>query len=197
LKRIIFFWITAPDEYWLLRGRNLFRQSVFLILSLTGFAGLYLANRNYARGVLLFCGVLFFYPLVYYVTHVEARYSHPLAPVMIILIVYAIREFYRFVPSHLLAVVGALNYQFHLESNPRVLFIRVFTSGTTESHNFEFNSGYREADSNCCQSGFHTNQIFRWDFSRVRLDRRCWQTAGATPNIVGSGSRFISFYFSR
>jgi hypothetical protein len=95
LKRIIFFWITAPDEYWLLRGRNLFRQSVFLILSLTGFAGLYLANRNYTRGVLLFCGVLFFYPLVYYVTHVEARYSHPLAPVMIILIVYAIREFYR------------------------------------------------------------------------------------------------------
>ncbi|HZR57462.1 MAG TPA: glycosyltransferase family 39 protein [Terriglobales bacterium] len=94
LERVLFFWITAPDEYWLLRGRNLFRQGVFLTLSLTGFAGLYLANKNRVRGILLFGGVLFFYPLVYYVTHVEARYSHPLAPVMIILIVYAISELY-------------------------------------------------------------------------------------------------------
>ena len=46
LKRGIFFWITAPDEYWLLRGRNLLRPSLFVALTLTGFAGLYLANRN-------------------------------------------------------------------------------------------------------------------------------------------------------
>jgi 4-amino-4-deoxy-L-arabinose transferase-like glycosyltransferase len=89
LKRALFFWITAPDEYWLWRGRNLFRQAVFLAVALSGFTGLYLAKKNRRRGVLLLGGVLFFYPLVYYMTHVESRYSHPLAPVMVMLIVYA------------------------------------------------------------------------------------------------------------
>jgi hypothetical protein len=95
LKRTLFFWITAPDEYWLLRGRNFYRSSLFLGITLTGFAGLYLANRSRLRGALLLGAVLFFYPLVYYFTHVESRYSHPLAPVMVMLITYAILKAYR------------------------------------------------------------------------------------------------------
>jgi hypothetical protein len=92
LKRTLFFWTTAPDEYWLLRGRNVYRTSLFLAITLTGFTGLYLANRNRLRGAPLLAGVLFFYPLVYYLTHVESRYSHPLAPVMVMLIMYAISQ---------------------------------------------------------------------------------------------------------
>ena len=95
LKRTLFFWITAPDEYWLLRGRNSYRPSLFLGITLTGFAGLYLANRDRLRGAPLLGGVLFFYPLVYYFTHVESRYSHPLAPVMVMLVMYAILKAYE------------------------------------------------------------------------------------------------------
>ncbi len=92
LKRAAFFWTTPPDEYFLWRGRNLLRESVFLMTAVLGFCGLYLANRNQLRGVLLFAGVLFFYPLIYYILHVDSRYSHPVAPVMLMLSVYALLE---------------------------------------------------------------------------------------------------------
>jgi hypothetical protein len=95
LKRTLFFWITAPDEYWLLRGRNFYRPCLFSAVTLTGFAGLYLAGRKRLRGALLLGGVLFFYPLVYYFTHVESRYSHPLAPLMVMLIMYTISKAYQ------------------------------------------------------------------------------------------------------
>jgi 4-amino-4-deoxy-L-arabinose transferase-like glycosyltransferase len=95
LQRALFFWITSPDEYWLWRGRNLLRQAVFLAVALSGFVGLCLAAKNRRRGVLLLGGVLFFYPLVYYMTHVESRYSHPLAPVMIMLVMYAAANLYQ------------------------------------------------------------------------------------------------------
>jgi 4-amino-4-deoxy-L-arabinose transferase-like glycosyltransferase len=94
MERAVFFWITSPDEYWLMRGRNFLRMSLLAVLDLTGLAGLYLAFKNRVRGTLLFAGVLFFYPLVYYVTHVESRYSHPLAPLVLMLVIYAISEFY-------------------------------------------------------------------------------------------------------
>jgi 4-amino-4-deoxy-L-arabinose transferase-like glycosyltransferase len=95
VKRAIFFWITPPDEYFLLRGRNMLRQSVFLLITFLGFAGMYLGQRNGVRGVLLFAGVLCLYPLIYYFTHVDSRYYHPLAPVMFMLSAYAISEIYR------------------------------------------------------------------------------------------------------
>jgi hypothetical protein len=92
LKRAIFFWITPPDEYFLWRGRNFLRQSVFLIITLAGFAGLYLADQNRLRGTLLFGGILLFYPLIYYILHVDSRYAHPIAPVMLMLCVYGVSE---------------------------------------------------------------------------------------------------------
>ena len=95
LERAIFFWITSPDEYWLMRGRNLSRMSLFLAITLLAIAGLYLAHRNRLRGVLLLGGVLFFYALVYYITHVESRYYHPIAPVIFMLAVYAASEMYQ------------------------------------------------------------------------------------------------------
>jgi hypothetical protein len=95
LQRMIFFWTTSPDEYWVMRGRNISRLSLFLMISLAAATGLYLANRNRLRGVLLLGGVLFFYALVYYITHVESRYYHPIAPVVLMLAVYAISELYQ------------------------------------------------------------------------------------------------------
>jgi 4-amino-4-deoxy-L-arabinose transferase-like glycosyltransferase len=95
LERTIFFWTTSPDEYWVMRGRNFPRMSLFLAITLTAIAGLYLANRNRLRGVLLLGGVLFFYALVYYITHVESRYYHPIAPVILMLAVYAAPELYQ------------------------------------------------------------------------------------------------------
>jgi 4-amino-4-deoxy-L-arabinose transferase-like glycosyltransferase len=95
VKRAIFFWITPPDEYFLLRGRNMFRQSIFLVITLLGLDGLYLARKNRLRGAVLFGGVLFFYPLIYYVTHVDSRYYHPLAPIMFMLSAFTISDTYR------------------------------------------------------------------------------------------------------
>jgi 4-amino-4-deoxy-L-arabinose transferase-like glycosyltransferase len=95
LERTIFFWITSPDEYWVMRGRTSSRLSLFLAITLTAIAGLYLANRNRLRGVLLLGGVLFFYPIVYYIAHVESRYYHPIAPVILMLAAYAVSELYQ------------------------------------------------------------------------------------------------------
>jgi hypothetical protein len=103
LERTIYFWTTSPDEYWLMRGRNFPRLSLFLVITFAAFAGLYLARRNGRKGVLLLCGVLFFYPLVYYITHVESRYYHPLSPVVFMLVVYTAVEFYQRLASRLSA----------------------------------------------------------------------------------------------
>jgi 4-amino-4-deoxy-L-arabinose transferase-like glycosyltransferase len=101
LERMLFFWITSPDEYWLWRGRNLLRMSLFLVITFSGIAALYIAHRNRVRGVLLLGGVLFFYALVYYITHIESRYYHPIAPVIFMLTAYAVSELYQGLASRL------------------------------------------------------------------------------------------------
>jgi hypothetical protein len=64
------------------------RTSLFLATSLLAFGGLVLAIRNRVHGVFLFASLLVFYPLVYYVSFTEARYRHPIEPMMTMLAVY-------------------------------------------------------------------------------------------------------------
>jgi 4-amino-4-deoxy-L-arabinose transferase-like glycosyltransferase len=93
LQRAVFFWITAPEEARVMRGhRQWARQTAFGAIAVLTFIGLGLSFRNRARGAFLFAGLLLSYPAVYYFTHTESRYYHPLAPSILMLTTYAVSQ---------------------------------------------------------------------------------------------------------
>jgi 4-amino-4-deoxy-L-arabinose transferase-like glycosyltransferase len=89
LKRAVFFWITAPEEARVLPGLSAkVRKASFTLITFFCFLGLALAFQNHVRGRWLYLGLLALFPLVYYFTHTESRYFHPLAPIVLQLAVY-------------------------------------------------------------------------------------------------------------
>lgn len=60
---------------------------LFPLLSLLGAL---FAYREQNEGALPLALVMFFFPLVFYITHASTRYRHPMDPVMLILAVYAL-----------------------------------------------------------------------------------------------------------
>ena len=60
-----------------------------LILALCCWAGAVLLLRDVGTRALPLLSMLMFYPIVYYVTHIEARYRHPIEPVIYLLAAYA------------------------------------------------------------------------------------------------------------
>jgi hypothetical protein len=90
LKRVFFFWagVPQPAETWGARVGQFFRALNFDFASVGALLGLGLAlNRRIPGAWLLFWAVLLL-PLLYYVVTVQARFRHPLEPVMMVLIVY-------------------------------------------------------------------------------------------------------------
>jgi 4-amino-4-deoxy-L-arabinose transferase-like glycosyltransferase len=86
LKRFYFFWISVPsDARWEL---ELPRVLNYCLISLSGLLGLGLAlvRRVPASGLIAWAFVLL--PLPYYFVFVEARFRHPLEPLMAVLGVY-------------------------------------------------------------------------------------------------------------
>jgi 4-amino-4-deoxy-L-arabinose transferase-like glycosyltransferase len=86
---------------WETRAKTLF----LCALSFFGFAGVFLAYRKRVPAAVPLGTVLFVFPIVYYVTHTNSRYRHPLDPVLALLAVYAVREIYlklrsRFFPCN-------------------------------------------------------------------------------------------------
>ena len=91
LKRALYFWIGTPTNA-TFGGHNFvpLRHLTFFIPSALAFMGLWLNWRERKFGVFLFACFLIVYPLPYYLVNPFPRYKHPIEPVMLLLIVYAL-----------------------------------------------------------------------------------------------------------
>ena len=88
LKRFYFFWVSLPkpaDKGILIEAA---REANYFFVSLAGLLGLALALKRRIPGAVLFASAFLLVPLTYYFITVQARFRHPLEPIMTILIVY-------------------------------------------------------------------------------------------------------------
>jgi 4-amino-4-deoxy-L-arabinose transferase-like glycosyltransferase len=88
LKRFYFFWASVPhpsDKHWFL---DFVRQLNYCLPSITGVLGLVLSLKRRIPGAVLFAWAFVLLPVTYYFVTVEARFRHPLEPLIVILSVY-------------------------------------------------------------------------------------------------------------
>lgn len=98
LKRVLIFWAWGPS----MGGgppvpalRRSVRNGLYFLSSLGTIGGLVLVIRRRMRGAFLYAGLIALYPLVYYVTHNNPRYRHPIEPVMALLAAYLVHTAVR------------------------------------------------------------------------------------------------------
>ncbi len=88
LKRFYFFWASVPHP----SEKHAFLDSVreinYCLPSITGLLGLILALRRRTPAAALFVWAFVLLPVTYYFITVEARFRHPLEPLIVILSVY-------------------------------------------------------------------------------------------------------------
>ncbi len=88
LLRVFFFWVSVPhpveESVWI----EATREANYAFLSLSGVLGLALALRNRVPGAWLFFWAFALFPLLYYLVTVQARFRHPLEPIITVLAVY-------------------------------------------------------------------------------------------------------------
>jgi 4-amino-4-deoxy-L-arabinose transferase-like glycosyltransferase len=91
--RVWYFW-AAPPQATLVGGYDLrvARHAAFFLAPISAFAGLIVVFRRRNPYRWLLAPFLLIYPLPYYLVNPFPRYKHPIEPVMLILIVYALRE---------------------------------------------------------------------------------------------------------
>jgi 4-amino-4-deoxy-L-arabinose transferase-like glycosyltransferase len=77
LRRIAHFWTSPPGSWW-------------LYISFLSFVGLALAMRKNFLQALPFATALLLFPGVYFLTHSDNWYRHPIEPLMILLVVFTI-----------------------------------------------------------------------------------------------------------
>jgi len=92
LKRIYFFWNSVPHPTDQGLAVEVTREANFAFLSLCGLFGLTLALRHHIPGAWLFFWAFAIYPLTYYAITVQARFRHPLEPLICILGVFLFRS---------------------------------------------------------------------------------------------------------
>ncbi len=88
LKRVYFYWVSVPKpaEHGILL--EAVRESSYCFISLAALLGLALALKQHIPGAVLFAWAFALLPLVYYFVTVQARFRHPLEPIMTILAVF-------------------------------------------------------------------------------------------------------------
>jgi 4-amino-4-deoxy-L-arabinose transferase-like glycosyltransferase len=88
LKRLYFFWASVPHPQTKRVFGDAIRQIDYCFASIAALLGLALSlkRRTPAAGLFLWAFILL--PLTYYFVTVEARFRHPLEPLIVILIVY-------------------------------------------------------------------------------------------------------------
>jgi len=88
LKRLFFFWVSVPkppEKGVLIEA---VREANYFFLSLGSLLGLVLALKQRIPGAVLFAWAFALLPLPYYFITVQARFRHPLEPIMTILTVF-------------------------------------------------------------------------------------------------------------
>ncbi len=95
VKRVWFFWVSVPhptEHGWKGVVNETGREMSYAFLSLSGLLGLALALRNRVPSAWLFFWAFATIPLLYYVVTVQARFRHPLEPLICVLGVYLFRS---------------------------------------------------------------------------------------------------------
>jgi len=92
LDRIEFFWLGVPHPTEKHPANEFFRILNFEFLSLAGLLGLGLAIERRVPAAWLMACVFLLLPLAYYVVTVQARFRHPIEPLIAILTVYLFRS---------------------------------------------------------------------------------------------------------
>lgn len=87
-KRVYFFWASTPHPLERHPSIEYLREANFGLLSVTGLLGLALALRRHIPAAIMFLGVFLVVPLPYYAITVQARFRHPLEPLICILSVF-------------------------------------------------------------------------------------------------------------
>jgi 4-amino-4-deoxy-L-arabinose transferase-like glycosyltransferase len=88
LKRFYFFWAGVPHPLDRAPWIEYFRELNYGIFSVTGLLGLALAMKRRVSEATLFAWAFLLLPLTYYFITVQARFRHPLEPLITILTVY-------------------------------------------------------------------------------------------------------------
>jgi len=88
LKRIYFYWVSVPKPVEKGVLNEAFRVLNYSFVSLAALLGLALALKQRIPGANLFAWAFTLLPLTYYFVTVQARFRHPLEPLMTILAVY-------------------------------------------------------------------------------------------------------------
>jgi len=88
LKRFYFYWISVPKPVEKGVLNEAFRVLNYSFVSLAALLGLFLALKQRIPGAILFAWAFALLPLTYYFVTVQARFRHPLEPLMTILTVY-------------------------------------------------------------------------------------------------------------
>jgi hypothetical protein len=88
LKRFYFYWVSVPKPPEKGVLNEAFRVLNYSFVSLAALLGLALALKQRIPGAILFAWAFALLPLTYYFVTVQARFRHPLEPLMTILTVY-------------------------------------------------------------------------------------------------------------
>jgi len=88
LKRFYFFWAGVPHPLDRAPWIEYFRELNYCLFSVTGLMGLGLALKRKVPAAGLFALAFLLLPLTYYFITVQARFRHPLEPMIAILTVY-------------------------------------------------------------------------------------------------------------
>lgn len=118
-KRVAYFWCDVPWGWRVPHFGTGTRLSLHFTFTVLALWGLWEAHRRRTKGILLFAGLFALYPLVYYITHVEPRYKHPITPQMLILAVYLFCSAAE-QPSSLVAILRKRKQRLELGSTVRV-----------------------------------------------------------------------------
>lgn len=88
LKRFYFFWASVPHPSMKHPFGDYIRQFDYCFASIVGLLGLSLSLHRGTPAAVLFAWAFALVPLTYYFVTVEARFRHPLEPLIVILSVY-------------------------------------------------------------------------------------------------------------
>jgi hypothetical protein len=92
LDRFLFFWINIPHPPENHLMREIGRRTNYSFGSLVGLLGLALALRRRVPGAIVMGWMFLLLPLPYYFVTVQARFRHPLEPLIMVLGVYLFRS---------------------------------------------------------------------------------------------------------
>ncbi|HEX4576989.1 MAG TPA: hypothetical protein VH117_06535, partial [Edaphobacter sp.] len=99
LKRFYFYWVSVPKPPEKGVLNEAFRVLNYSFVSLSALLGLALALKQRIPGAVLFAWAFALLPLTYYFVTVQARFRHPLEPIMTILTVFLFQSATRSRPQ--------------------------------------------------------------------------------------------------